>query len=132
MVGVEMLQMRRLIARVEPLEGELADRLEHPVPRPLWGSALADKALVDESVERVRVGAAHDLGRLECATPGEDREASEEALFVGRQEVVGPVDCCAQCLLARVGLPIALQEVKSLRKPLEQLVGAEEPCTARG
>ena len=63
------------VARARAARGVLVDRLEHPV-------ALAvedDEALVDERLQRVEVGAAHLLGRLERAAAGEDRERGEEA-----------------------------------------------------
>ena len=56
-----------LPALLEPLERELADRLEHPEPV----LALPDEALLDEGREHVEVRVADLLGRFE-------REAADE------------------------------------------------------
>ena len=61
---------------------------------------MAEEALLDERLERVEVGLAHLLGRLERAAAGEDGEAGEEALLFWREQVVRPVDRRAQGALA--------------------------------
>jgi hypothetical protein len=73
----------------ELLRGELVDRLEHPVPLQTVGvCAPSHQALVEQGGERVEIGVDGLLGYLERAAASEDREAREEALLVGGQEVV--------------------------------------------
>ena len=61
---------------LELLEGVLADRLEHPEAR----SPLRIRLLSASDFERVQVGLADLLGRLERAAAREDGEAREETL----------------------------------------------------
>src|SRR5207249_7461881 len=61
----------------KPLGRVLADRLEHPVTRREPGLALAEQALVEERLERVRIGAGNLLCGLVRASASEGREASE-------------------------------------------------------
>jgi hypothetical protein len=68
-----------------------------------------EQALGDEPVERVDVGPGDRLRCLHGGAAGEDREAREARLFVVAEQVVAPVDCRAQRLLAggRVARPCA-------------------------
>jgi hypothetical protein len=77
-----------LIALFEQVAGVLADRLEHPVAWPELGLALAQKALVEERLESIRVGTGDLLCGLVAAAANEDGEASEELLLRLCQEVV--------------------------------------------
>ena len=71
--------------------------------------------------------ASHDgLGRLVGAAAGEDGERAEEPLLRRREQVVRPLDRRAQRLLARIGVPAALEQVEPLREPLEELLGRED------
>ena len=103
------------------LGSELSDRLEHPEPL----AGVPDEALVDERLENVEVGGAHLLGCLECAATLEDRQTSEQLLFLLAEQVVRPLDRCAQRLLPRVLVAAALQQVEAVRQPFEDLRGRE-------
>jgi hypothetical protein len=64
--------------RLQPLRCVLADRLQHP----LTAVHKADKALVDERLERVQVGIADLLGGIERAAATKDGQPGEQALLV--------------------------------------------------
>jgi hypothetical protein len=108
--GKEVLRMSqpqpRSIARfLEPLVRVLPDRLEHPVPL----VRETDKALLDERLQGVERCRADLVRGLERAPAAKDCQAGEEPLLLRRQQVVGPVDCCSQCLLAWVSVAATLQ-----------------------
>ena len=117
-----------LAARLEPLDGELADGFVHP--EAIVG--VADEALLDEGLERVQFGIDHLLRGLERAPAGEDGQAREQPLLGGVEQLVRPLDRRAERPLARIGIPAALQEVEALREPLEDLRGRERFRTGRG
>ena len=126
-VGLRPPQGVLLAGHVEPLPGELADRLEHPEALlAVRVGAAADEALVEQRGKRVEVGLAHLLGVVEGAAAAEDGEAREEALLVAVEQVVAPGDRGAQRGVALVGVTAALEQVEPLRDPLQQLLGAEE------
>ena len=89
-----------LATRRQLLESELAHSLQHGEARlPAWTCFLSQQALVQErgdALERVdhrfteytRDG----LRRLQREPTDEDREASEQRLLLGRQQVVAPGD----------------------------------------
>src|SRR5512132_2740034 len=106
-LSVAAAQVVGLAGCLEPLERELADRLEHPVPL----AGVADEVLVDQRFERVNVRIGDSLTRRERAAAGEDGEAGEECLLRVRQQVVRPLDGRAQGLLARVGVTATLEQV---------------------
>ena len=115
--GVASAQHVSLARGFEPLPGELPDRLVHPeaaVDEP-------DEALLHEGLERVEVGFGDVLRHLEGAAAREDREAREQPLLVGAEQVVGPLDRRAERSLARVGVAAARQQVETLREPFEDL-----------
>jgi hypothetical protein len=62
--------------------------------------AAHKQALGDEAVECVEIGAGDRLGGLHGCAAGEDREAFEALLLGVAEQVVAPVDGCAQRLLA--------------------------------
>jgi hypothetical protein len=73
-VEVAVADDGRLARRLQPLGGVLADRLQHP-------EALVcapQQALVDQRLQRVEVGLADLLRRLERAATAEDRQPREE------------------------------------------------------
>jgi hypothetical protein len=81
----------------EPLQAELADRLQHRVTRFSSRSVLlAQQAVVGEGgdpVEDVRPDVANDrLDRIQGEAADEDGEPSEQGLLPGVEEVVGPGD----------------------------------------
>ena len=108
-LGVAQPQRVGLARRLELLDRELADRLQHPVPRAPRGLAAADEALVDQRLQRVDLRAADSLGRLVRATAGEHREPREQLLFLRREEVVRPTDRRVERLLARIRVAAAFQ-----------------------
>ena len=113
---------------VELVAPVLADRLEHPVAV----AVAADEALVDEGGERVELGLADLLDRLERGAAGEDREPGEELALVVAEQVVRPGDRRPERLLARVGVAAALEQVEAVPEPLEDLLGREDGGTRRG
>jgi len=74
-LGVELLQTRRLAARVQPLEGELVDCLEVEEAASL-GSP--QQALLEQRPEPVEVRLADMLRRLQIEAAREDGEARGE------------------------------------------------------
>ena len=110
--------------------GELTDRLQHPVPLAAGRLAAADKALVDQRLQRVGVGPADGLGRVVRASAREHREPREQPLLLRHEQVVGPADGRVERLLARIGVAPAPQ-LDAFPEPLEQLVGGEDR-NARG
>src|SRR5436190_9173800 len=117
-------------ARLEQLACELPDRLQHPEAAAL---PAAEQALLEQRLERVEVGLAHLLGRLDREAAGEDGEAAEQLLFRLVKELVAPLDRRAQ-------RPLALRRVSSAAREdrqraleaLEQLVGREQARARRG
>src|SRR5437764_11409161 len=114
---VQLVELGFSTGGATQLGSELSDRLEHPEPL----AGVPDEALVDERLENVEVGGAHLLGCLECAATLEDRQTSEQLLFLLAEQVVRPLDRCAQRLLPRVLVAAALQQVETLRQPFEDL-----------
>ena len=91
------------------------------------------RRLLSRSDCSVSGSASRDLLRgLVGAAAGEDGEASEELLLFFGEEVVRPLDRRAQGLLARIGVALALEQVETLREPLEQLLRAEERGAGSG
>ena len=75
-----------------------------------------------------RLGLADLLGRLERAAAGEDGEAGEEALLLGAEQVVRPVDRGTQGALPLGQVAGAAgEEREPLLEPLEQRVGLRAP-----
>jgi len=119
----ELVRVRELL---QPLRGELANRLEHPVARAAFAIAAADETLVDQRLEDVRVGARDLFGCLERATADEHRQRGEQTPFVLAEELVRPADRRPERLLARVGVTAAAEKVEPVREPREQLLDREE------
>ena len=100
----------------------LAHGLEHGEARLSDGVlASVDEALVHQGMQRVEVGVRDRFCPLERAAAGEDGDAAEEALFLGREQVVAPVNRRPQRLLARLCVSSPLEQVESLGEPLEDL-----------
>ena len=81
----------------EPLDGELADGLEHPEPTVL----PCEEVPVGERDQRLAVAVAHRSCRFVRAAAREDAETVEEALLGFAEQRVAPLDRRAQRLLAR-------------------------------
>ncbi len=94
-----------LVGGVEPFDGKVADRLQHPEPRP----GATHQALVDEGLEDVEIGFGNQFGRLQRPPTAEHGEACKEpSLFCGEQ-LVRPFDRCPQGVLSGIGVPSPLQ-----------------------
>ena len=101
----------------EPLERELADRLEHPEAL----VRVADQALLDERLQRVEIGVSHAFGRLQRATAPEHGEPGEQSSLLVVEQIVAPGDRGAKGQLARVGVSSALEQVQPLGQALKNL-----------
>ncbi len=110
-----------LAGRLHPFSRVFPDRLEHPVAR----VGEAKEALLHERLQAVEVGVTNLLGGSQRAAASEDREAGEELLFCGREELVAPLDRGSQGLLTGIGVATALEQVEPLREALEDLRGRE-------
>ena len=95
-------------------------------------SRAAQEALVEQRLQGVRVGLGDLLGSLVGATSREDREPTEEAFLVAREQVIRPLDRRAQCLLPGIGVAGALEQIETLGELVQQLLGAEERRTRSG
>ncbi len=117
----------RLVRLLEPLRSELADRLEQPEPlvSDTFGPP-AHEALVKQRRERVELGVANVLRRVERAAASEDGEAREEASLVLLEEVVRPRDRRAQGCMTFLGIARAAQEVEPVLEAFEQRFGGKE------
>ena len=60
---------------------------------------------------------------LERAAALEDAEGAIEALLLIREQLVRPVDCGAEGLLARIAVAPRAEQVETVAEPLEQLIG---------
>ena len=96
---------RLAILRPETLERESSDRLEHLEPDAVLARVAPDQALVDERRQVVEdittVGRwFDDLGRLLVLEADvEDGEVMQDALQVGRKQIVAPGDGTRECPL---------------------------------
>src|SRR5436305_4515179 len=97
MVGMAPAEGVSFAGRVELFDGELANRFEHPVAAAVTD---ADQTLVHERRERVELRLADLLDRRERGAAGKDGETAEQRLLVVAEEVVAPLDRCAQRPLA--------------------------------
>ena len=86
-----------------------------------------DEALGDERGERVQLGAADLLGRLEREAAGEGAEPREELFLAVVEEVVAPGERVAQRLLPRGKVACAAgQKLQALAEPLQHRFGREQ------
>jgi len=98
-----------LLARfAQTLSRKFVDGLEHPEAVLV---ADSDEALVDQRLQLVDVGVADPLGGLERAPTAENRQAREQTLLVGFEQVVRPLDRGTQRLLADFGIAATLEQV---------------------
>ena len=89
--------------------------------------------MVDERSGHVERGVADGNGGLERAAAGEDRQAREQALLVGVEELVAPADGVAKGLMAcRLVARAAAQEIEALVEPLEHRLRRKELRPRRG
>src|SRR5207302_7618328 len=97
--------------------GVLANRLQHPEAL----AGVAEKALVDERLQRVEIRARNLLRGLERGAAAEDGQLAEQALFHRVEQMMAPLNRRAQRLLARVGVPSTSEQVEPLRQAFEDL-----------
>ena len=109
------------------LDSVLADRLEHPVAV----AVARDQALVNERPERLDVGRADVLDRIQRRAAREDREACEDVALVRVEQSRGPGDRGTEGLLPWVGVPAALQQVEAVAQPVEDLRGCQDGAPSR-
>ena len=92
---------RLLAARRQPLQPELAHRLQHREARLAAGAVVrrrsrllstSEATPVEDGDRRGRLGRRDRLGRLQREAAGEDGQAAEERLLLRRQQVVAPGD----------------------------------------
>ena len=95
-----------LRCRSQVLGRQLENRFQHPVARASSLFAPPDQALVEQRLERVRVGVADRLGCLVRAASGEDGQRAEEPLLLGLEQVVRPLDRRPEGLLPRIGVAV--------------------------
>ncbi len=117
-----------LTALLQPLERVLTDCLEQGVARLTVDVLLPEQALLDERRERVEVGVADRLGRLERAATREDREPGEQGLLLHAEQAMAPVDRCPQRPLAGGRVAASLREQReTLAESLAELLGRQRP-----
>ena len=109
----------------------LADRLEHPVALGRLVLRWRSRLLSTSDCERVEVGVADLLGRLERAAAGEDGQPREEPLLLGVEQVVRhSIVARSVCWRGSASRP-RREQVEALREPLEELLGREELSAPR-
>jgi hypothetical protein len=73
-----------------------------------------------------------DLRGLECESTGEDAQTSEEELLRRIEQIVGPVDECAQRLLPWHRIAIsARKELEPVVEPVADLLDAQNTDASR-
>ncbi len=90
------------------------------------------QALLDERLQRVEVGSGYLIRSVERAAAEKGREAGKSALLFFGEQVVAPVDRGAQCLVPRIGVATAREEVEPLREADEDLGWFKRPRARRG
>src|SRR5579859_6764661 len=101
---------------------------------------LLQQALVDKrcyAVQNINVqitlGVADSLRDLERAASGKDTEPGEEPLLGFRQEVVAPVDCAAEGLVARRYITCSpCKKLQSVGQSPEERLGGKETNPGSG
>jgi len=134
------------IRRGEPLGAELADDVEHLVPRRLTRGAAAvggwpgphEHRLIHQADHRRhdlvavdRAVGAHLLGRADADGSGEDGKACPQRLLGGGAQVVAPGDGVPQRLVTAAALP-ACQQHSALVKAAGELGKGERAQSHRG
>ncbi len=114
---------------VEPLAGELADRVEHLEP---LAGAHHERA-VHQRLQRVEHVAGHLLGGLQRPAAGEHRQVRERAPLALVQQVVAPLDRRPQRALALGRVARAAgQQVEPAAEALEDRRRGEQPRAGGG
>src|SRR5438270_5050804 len=102
-----------LIAFLEAVRGEFANRLQHQKARLLEVGNATQQALIrkliqgvdDLATSEVRRRPANGLQLFEASTPREDREATQQATLASIHQVVAPLNGVAERLLAAGEIP---------------------------
>ena len=122
MLGVPSPNSARFSRILEPLHGELPDRLEHPEPV----TSPTQEALVDERLHDVQVGLSDRFGGRQRAASPEHGQPGEQALLLLREQVVAPLDGRSKGSLSFRKIPRpAGQQRQALFEPLEDLPGRQ-------
>ena len=122
-----MPEVRGTSGLLQSFERELADRLQHPEALP----RVAEKALVDQRLQRVQVGICDNCCGFERAAAGEHREPGKEPPLLFAEEPVAPFDRRSQRLLPRLGIAAAFEQIEPLRKALQDLGRGEHARPGR-
>ena len=82
------------IVIVQALCGVLPHGREHAEARfATWLLLASEQALVEQPRQRIEIGRAHRLDRLERAAPGQHRQPREQRPLCRLQQLVTPRDC---------------------------------------
>ena len=99
--GVSTSELIELTGRVEPLDGELADGLEHAIPG--RGPGIDEQqAVVGEARQAVTdlcarpTGGGNGDGGVDVEPAGEHGDGAERRLCALVEQAVAPVDCVAE------------------------------------
>ena len=139
--GVPLLHAVELAVLLGPLQAELPDVGEHPVPRvPGVGFLGDDDRLVDECAHQVedlvrgQIVGRTDGGRgLQVESAGEHRGPRPEPLLELGAQVVGPLDAGSQRLVPVLGVAVALVEHRQpLGEAVADLLRRQHPDPGRG
>ena len=116
----------------QTLRGVFTDRLEHPVARSEGAVAPTKKTLVDQRLQRVRIGARNVLCGVVQAAVDEHRNCLEEPHLGLVEQLVRPIDGGSQRGLPRVAVATAPEQIEAAADSLEQSIRAEERCPGCG
>ena len=123
----------------QPSDGVLADRLQHPEAWLAAGQGLRpDEAVVQQRLDagdHIELEVAGDgLRAVQREAPDKDAEAREERLLLRAEEVVAPLDRCAQRPVPRghAGTRLGLQDVESHAEALEDVARREQLDSSGG
>ena len=118
---VTITKVAELVGRLELLGGELADRLEHEVPRFVaCARRLPNETLGDERQDLREISVAHLFDRRQRGAADEHREATKHALLGLVEQLVAPRDRSSQGALALVDVAGTRQDVEAGSETLEQ------------
>ena len=101
---------RHLIRLGELLGRELADRLQHP--EAVAGTTY--QALVEQRLQRIRVGLGNLLRGLQRGATRQHRETGEQRSLRWGEQVVAPLDGGSQGSVAGIGVASSPQKIEAL------------------
>ena len=105
---------------MELARGVLPNRLEYPVAVvSSLVDPVPDQALVQERLERIKVGSGYGVRGGHRATAGEDRKCAKDALFVRVEELIRPRNRRVERPLPLLDVAVARgKETKAFTQPL--------------